>query len=179
MIISEIASDKHKKLIAHRSTKKVLICGDYEDKGNGIKGPTSAMVDLNKMFRGAKINSFMLNHIDTQLDHNSKEMIALENADMIVLINGRSAGTVGETAISMSGVLGMKTLFLYKDGELSRDMLMSELEYTAHFPIKYPYMNDADMINKAFNFGKQLLNCICKKEINNGGGGNEPVDSKP
>ena len=79
----------------------------------------------------------MLNHVDTPLDHNSKETIALENADMIILINGKGAGTIGETTISMSGVLGMKTVFLHKDGELSLDMLMSETEYTTHFPIKY------------------------------------------
>ena len=175
-IITGIATDKHKKLIAIRSTKKVLICGDFEDRLDGTRGPTKAMIELNKMFQDAKINSFMLNHVDTPLDHNSKEMIALSNSDVVILINGRGTGTIGETAISMIKGLGMKTIFLHKEDEISMEKLMSETEYTSHFPIKYSYTDDIDMKAKAFNYGKQLLNCICRNDIS-GGGINESANS--
>ena len=93
-IINEIATDKYKELIALRSTKIVLICGDYEERPDGTKGPTLAMIELDKQFKSKKINSFMVNHLDTPLDHNTKEKISLGNADMVILLNGEGTGCI-------------------------------------------------------------------------------------
>lgn len=160
--ISKLFADKSKKISVLSKDLVTIICGDYD-------GETETnMKKIKEILAVEGYPTCLLKECkNSGLDDYSSEKDALEKADLIVLVDGKNAGTITETSLIMNDARLQEKCLMFYNSEKKEEEVYTMTEYLMYFPKKFSYANADDLVKKAVAFTKQEIRRKATNSINN------------
>jgi len=149
--VDSVIRDKGKRLLLYARSMRIFLCGDYDGE------ILSALESVRGVLIKEGYNPFLLSGIpESEVDHLNKEILAFKKADIVMLVDGKRAGTWTESVLSMlQDRFGKKLLFFYDGSMKTVEDVANCQDYHVYFLSKCSYTSKEDLINKITLFAKQ------------------------
>ena len=148
--IQAFINKQEAKLKMFLAKQSIFLCGDFSPRTKLVL--ENVRIKLYSM----GLSPIVLLPDDSNLPDFRKELITLNSASIISLIDGKKAGTWTETVLSIANKeICKKVLFFYDENRKNTKCVSNCRDYHVHFSIKHGYKSIPDLKEKIILFSHQ------------------------